>query len=314
MFISLCLNPSIDNAVYLDELRINTNNRYNSGLMTAGGKGINIARALKLYGSECKVLGFSGGFLGELLEGELEREDIDFDFLRTVAPTRMNIKLIEQKAENRFTEINSAGGPISAAEYTALVENLLEMLKNSPSSDRNYLFLSGSIPQGVEKSVYNYIIGEANKLGFKCIVDCDNTALEYAVQAKPYLIKPNKREFEMLAKKEFSTISDMKEYAKGIFDSFGTRVFCTYGREGSFYMGPEGVYDGNAVDITEHNPVGAGDVSLASFIYEFDRTGDIRASLDLAMAAGAATAETMGCNMPEKARIFELLQRLNGKV
>ena len=79
-------------------------------------------------------------------------------------------------------------------------------------------------------------------------------------------------------------------------------------------MGPEGVYDGNAVDITEHNPVGAGDVSLASFIYEFDRTGDIRASLDLAMAAGAATAETMGCNMPEKARIFELLQRLNGKV
>lgn len=309
MYISLCLNPSLDRTIYLDTLNLGELNRTKYENMTVGGKGINIARAMRLFGQDCMVCGFSGGRFGEILESALERENILFDFVKTEAQTRMNLKLIDGVEKKRFTEINSAGGPIKESEYTGLVEKLLNMLRSIGENDNNYLFLSGSFPQGVENSVYNFFISEAKKLKFKCVVDCDKIALEKALLASPYMIKPNQYELELLAHKSFSTENQLKDYINSIYDQFGTRVLCTRGEKGSLYVGPEGTYNTPAVDIIQGNPVGAGDVSLAAFIYFYDFSHNIEKALRFSSAAGGAMAETEGCDMPSIVRIKELGDR-----
>ena len=306
MYISLCFNPSIDNAIYLDEILTLKTNRVRKNILSAGGKGINIARAFKLFGDECKVFGFSGGRLGDLLEDYLDGEGIDYNFVRTEAETRMNLKLIEEHRENRLTEINAPGGPIEATEVTALEEKLEEILEKLPENENNYLFLSGSFPQGVENSVYNSIISSTKNKNVRCVVDCSRTALELAIPARPYLIKPNKAELEILAKREFSTDGELKEYLIKLFDNFGTRILYTRGAKGAIYVGPEGVYSVSALTVNGKNPVGAGDMAQAAFIHMYEKRGDLSESLRFAMAASAATAETEGSDMPSLSRVEEL--------
>lgn len=306
MFISLCFNPSIDNAVYLDEISLDKTNRERKNILSAGGKGINIARSFRLFGDECRVYGFSGGRLGELLCDYLDAEGIKYFFVDTAAETRMNLKLIEEHRENRLTEINAPGGPVTSEEVGELVEKLGEILENLPENENNYLFLSGSFPQGVNNSVYNSIITSTKNKNVRCIVDCSGNALELAVSARPFLIKPNKTELEMLAKREFSTDCELKEYLRELFDNFGTRILYTRGEKGAIYVGPEGVITAPALKIKCKNPVGAGDMSQAAFIHKLEKGESLTGSLKFAIAASAAAAETEGSDMPTLERVNEL--------
>lgn len=67
MILTITLNPSVDISYQLDTLSIDTINRVEDTVKTAGGKGLNVARVLNQLHVEAAATGFLGGSLGHFI-------------------------------------------------------------------------------------------------------------------------------------------------------------------------------------------------------------------------------------------------------
>src|SRR5512144_1251596 len=83
MILCLNLNAAIDKTIVVSSFEINKIHRPESVLALAGGKGCNVARALKTLKEIPVVSGWVGGFAGQFIERELQQEGIQTDFVHT---------------------------------------------------------------------------------------------------------------------------------------------------------------------------------------------------------------------------------------
>ena len=69
MITTVTMNTSIDKAYFMDhEVQNGTVMRVSRCRNSAGGKGLNVARAVKLCGEKVQATGLAGGFNGKYLE------------------------------------------------------------------------------------------------------------------------------------------------------------------------------------------------------------------------------------------------------
>jgi 1-phosphofructokinase len=135
----------------------------------------------------------------------LTAENIELHLTETASETRMNIKIITEAGET--TEASERGGPVSVSELNTLCDALYK-------GCGELLVLGGSIPQGVDKCVYNSVITVLKEFGVRTVLDCDGDALRLGIDAKPTLIKPNNLELsEYLGKKIDRLRSTLKLFA-----------------------------------------------------------------------------------------------------
>ena len=97
---TITLNPAIDrNILYEEGLMTGGLNRVSPAVVNAGGKGINVSRMLKRLGIEPYTYGFIGGYTGNMLVDMLKNEGIETQFTKTLAETRINIKITDKNGE-----------------------------------------------------------------------------------------------------------------------------------------------------------------------------------------------------------------------
>lgn len=302
--ITITLNPALDQTMYFKTAAMNRTNRTDParpGVLSPGGKGINVSRILKaLYGIDATAYGFAGGFRGETLKRLLDREGVPYEFTETRAETRMNLKIIS--ADGEETEFNEAGGPVRLCETEALFSKIDQILDSPGEEKPDCAVISGSYPQGVDNSVYNFILQKCSQKKIRTYLDCDKEALQSGVLAKPFLIKPNKKELEVLSGKVFSTKEDILRFCRSFFVEKGVGILCTLGKDGAVLAGGDGVFSCNSPAVTLRGFSGAGDTFLASFLYRYETEKDPREALRTAAAAAAAKVECPGTQMPDPAR------------
>ena len=68
MITTVTLNPAIDKTITTSRLLPGQVNRGDSVKNIAGGKGINVTKVLRQYGSSVCALGFLGGYTGRFIE------------------------------------------------------------------------------------------------------------------------------------------------------------------------------------------------------------------------------------------------------
>ena len=83
MILCLNLNAAIDKTITLNDFQLGMIHRPISVKSLPGGKGCNVARALKLFGEQPVVTGWVGGTAGQFIETELFNEGIPTDFVYT---------------------------------------------------------------------------------------------------------------------------------------------------------------------------------------------------------------------------------------
>ena len=176
------------------------------------------------------------------------------------------------------------------------------------------LSLCGSIPQGVEKSVYNSLITVANTAGVPTILDCDGEALALGLQAKPALIKPNSRELAGLvgeSEERVRNVGFLVQACGKIREKFGTAVLCTLDADGSVYVGKEGVFRIGTAPVPLAGFSGAGDTYLSAFVHMyFGQKKPIEQALCFGAAASCAKIALPGTLLPEKEQIDALLPQI----
>ena len=186
MILVLNLNASVDRRYMLDTFEKGEVMRARSVENTAGGKGLHVANVLHALGADAVTTGFLGGKAGEFIEERMAERGLAGDFTHVADETRSCLAILTAAGEQ--TEILEPGPMVTADELDAFRAKYRELLRGA-----NLVVGSGSIPQGVPKSIYADLIREAHGAGKRFLLDTSGEALRTAFEAKPDFIKPNGR-------------------------------------------------------------------------------------------------------------------------
>jgi 1-phosphofructokinase family hexose kinase len=265
--------------------------RASVGFLSAGGKGINVARALKRLGAPVVCTGLAGGRNGTLLVEELTQEGILNDFVRIRGESRTSTAVLDPTA-NTYTEINEWGPEVAEDELDILREKLAYLTQGA-----DFVVFAGSLPRGVDASFYGEAIRDAGRRHQLAVVDAEGEGLQVAVGAEPYLVAPNVREAEALVGHEFVDEEDLSAALDEIAELGARNVLITLDT-GCYALLRE---DRNEVRLRARSPelepistIGAGDTLLAGFLAARAAGRSFEDAVRTAVATGAASVLEAG--------------------
>jgi 1-phosphofructokinase family hexose kinase len=291
VIVTVTMNAAIDRTLTVPNFQMSQRHRASQGLTLAGGKGINIARALKRFGVPVVATGLAGGRTGTRVVEELTGEAILNDFVRIDDESRTSTAIVDPTG-NTYTEVNEWGPHVQPEELQMLLEKLTYLSRGA-----DYVVFAGSLPRGIGEAFYAEAVRELNRRGAQTVLDSEGEPLRLGVQAEPLLVSPNEREAELLAGQEFHDDEDFLSGLETIAELGARNVLIT--RESGCWAllrtdREPRRYRALAPRIDPISAIGSGDVLLAGFIAaRLDGRSDEEA-LRSAVAAGAASTLELG--------------------
>ncbi|HSK15913.1 MAG TPA: 1-phosphofructokinase family hexose kinase [Gaiellaceae bacterium] len=291
MIVTVTLNAAIDRTLVVPNFQPGQRHRASVGFPSAGGKGINVARALKLLGAPVVCTGLAGGKTGTLLVEGLTSEGILNDFVRIRHESRTSIAVLDPTS-NAYTEIYEWGPDVAAEELEILREKVAYLAQRA-----EFVVVAGSLPRGVDPEFYGELVRDLDRRQLLAVVDAEGEPLRLAVEGEPYLVSPNQREAEALVGHEFVDEEDLVAGLDAIAELGARNVLITL---------PTGCYALLREDRTEIrvravapqvepvSTVGAGDTLLAGFLAARVDGRSFEDAVRSAVAAGAASVLEAG--------------------
>ncbi|MEY8347244.1 1-phosphofructokinase [Bacillus cereus] len=284
MIATITLNPSVDMRYELEELEQHKVHRTKDYEKTAGGKGINVSRVLRLLGEEVTGSGVLGGKNGEFIREKLKELSIIDEFVSIKEETRNCIALITKNSASA-TEVLEAGPAISEDEIALFIKKYEKIVENF-----EFIVASGSLPNGIKKSFYKQLAQKAAENGKKFILDTSGETLFHGIQGKPFLIKPNQQEICQLLHKKHASYEEMIDAATKICQSGVQYVLLSLGREGAILITEEEKFRAILPKIHPVNSVGSGDAMVAGITSALAKGYNVKDALRFSAACGMANA------------------------
>jgi tagatose 6-phosphate kinase len=284
MITTVTMNTSVDRRYSLEALEPGTVMRVSSARATAGGKGLNVARVLRILGAEVLATGLAGGRNGEFVESELSAQGIPHEFARTRGETRSCVNAIE--ASGRQTELLEPGPEVTADE---LEEFLLRF--NRAAVRSSVVVLSGSLPRGVPEGIYGRMTDLAKKAGAKVILDASGEYLTLSISAGPDLVKPNMSEAAAVLGRPLSSQEDAVYAARELIAMGAGAAAVSMGSRGVVYVSRDGLaVRARPPKIAAVNAIGCGDSMVAGFAAAIGAGWEPERQAHFAVALSASSA------------------------
>ncbi len=297
MIATITLNPCLDEHITVQGLVVEETNRWVKLRRYAGGKGIDVARAIHEMGGITTAYGFIGGTDGRALEILLDEEGVPYSFTPIEHETRTNFIISDTKTGQQ-TRIDAPGPPVSKKELERFYRKMRGV---RPSPD--LITAGGSVPPGVPSSIYYYIVMEAKGVGVRTILDSEGQWLEEGIRAKPYLIKPNVHEAEMLLGKKLSTEEAIIEAALDLVEMGIEVVVISRGKDGIIAATKGSLIKAVPPSVKVRSSVGAGDCAVAGLALKLAYGEPLIEACRLAVAMGTAAMLSPGTELCYRADV-----------
>ncbi len=302
MIYTVTLNPALDRTLHVEALTPGQSTRIRSEARYAGGKGIDVSRALREMGSDNVALGLVGGFDGKELEGRLLLSGVACRFTHIANETRTNI-IIQDESGGTETALLARGPEVQPPELM----DFLDVLERSP--DMSLLVISGSLPPGLTPEVYSRMITIGNERGARVVLDTAGEALRQSLRARPAVIKPNRLELAELAGRTLADVKAIAEYARGLLGLVNT-VLVSLGADGIVLVADSRIMHARPPKVPVKSTVGAGDCAVAGFVHGMALGETNEAALRRAVAAGTAATLNPGTGLCRCADIDTILSQI----
>jgi 1-phosphofructokinase/tagatose 6-phosphate kinase len=305
MIITVTLNAAIDKTLEVPNFRLGRRHRAVEQTSMAGGKGVNVARALKTLGQPVIATGVAGGPTGTRIIEQLTEEAILNDFVRIREESRTSTAVVDP-TNNEQTEINERGPAVSEGELDLFVDKLLYLAKGA-----GVCVFSGSLPRGVPDDLYSRLIAEINRLGCVTVLDSEGEALRLGTRAEPTVVTPNEPEAEELVGHEFSDEEDRPQAVCEVVELGAREAIMTLptgcvallgdGHERQLYSA---TIDPSMVE--SRSSVGSGDAFLAGYVAARYSGDDGEECLRGAVACGAESIQHFGAGVLDPREVARL--------
>ena len=298
---TLTLNPAYDVHAYIDTFAPYHENLAELQSKIAGGKGVNISRALKNASVEHTAIVVLGTDNGAEFRAELESCGVTCIYLQQPGRIRENLTFHCGNAPE--TRISFSGFRVDK-DLLDRVESQIEI------DDDTYITYTGRNPSGISTDEAIAFLGRLQDKGAKIILDSKSFDLDQILAVRPWLIKPNQEEISELFDCEITSFEECLEKAN-IFSANGVEnVMVSLGEKGALLISNGKTYIATPPAIDAISTIGAGDSSIAGFLEATYHGLAPELRLATAVSFGSAACMTEGTEPPVYSQIQEILKNI----
>ncbi len=304
MIITVTLNAAMDKTLEVPSFTPGRRHRTVDQATMPGGKGVNIARAIKRLGQPVIATGLAGGATGTRIVEALNDESILTDFVRIQDESRTNTAVLDPTTGLQ-TEINERGPAVAPQELELFREKLLYLAQGA-----SICVFAGSLPRGVDQDVYSSLIREVGRRGVTTMIDSDGEPLRLSLRGEPDLVSPNETEAEELVGHEFNDVDD-RAAAVVEMTRLGARESIMTVSDGCYARvledGVPALYRVRIREQEARSAVGSGDAFLAGYVSARYLGQEPVDCLRFGVACGAESTRHFGAGILDPSQVQQLL-------
>jgi 1-phosphofructokinase family hexose kinase len=307
VILTVTLNAAIDRTVAVPNFRLGRRHRAVESRTVAGGKGVNVARALKLLGRPVIATGLAGGATGARILELLTEESILNDFTMIGGESRTNLAIVDPTSSEQ-TEVNERGPEVRPEEIDQFIDKVLYVAQGA-----SLCVLAGSLPPGVDPALYARLVGELRRLGVHALLDTEGEPMRLGLRAEPAVVAPNVEEAEAAVGHEFNDADDLALGLAGLLEMGARDAIITRPAGCVAILAEDGGRHRYEVEIDPLEPVsgvGSGDCFLAGYAAARYEGGTPRECLALGVACGAESTQHIGAGTLNPRDAERLLPRV----
>lgn len=284
---TLCvgLTPAVQRTLFVEALRPGEVRRARRALVTAAGKGVNVAIVLARLGAPARLVAFRGGAGGAQLEELLADLPIAADWIETPAPTRTCVTVIEDSG--RTTELVEEAALPPPESWAALESAVDRGLAGGAA-----LAVSGALMPGADPGLYAGWIACAVERGCDTLIDSQGEPLRRALSARPRLVKCNAGELAATLGRALDSEADLVAAMQALRAAGAGEVLVTRGPDPALHVGAEGAWRCTVPAVRAVNPIGAGDAVSGGILEVWSRGGGGPDAIRRGLACGVARTLT----------------------
>ena len=309
MILSVGLTPTVQRTLRFARFVPGEVNRAREVVVTASGKGANVARVVTLLGGTARLVQICGGASGRFVEGELTRQGVACITVwdEDDAPTRTCTTLLPDNGPT--TELVEEARPVGAHDLS-----LLRAAISTGLLEAHALCLSGSLPPGVPPTLYADLLADAHRLGVVALVDTQKAPLAAALAARPFLVKPNLEEAQATLSLPATSDpwADAQEAATRLVAAGATWALVSMGKGGALLFGGTDYWRITPPTLPHVvNPIGSGDSLAAGLLFaHIERGLPVPEAAAFGTACAAANCLTLTSGVVDTGEV----ERLRGGV
>jgi len=305
VILTVTLNSAIDRTIAVPNFRQGRRHRSVESSTMAGGKGVNVARALKLLGRPVIATGLAGGPTGARLMERLAEESILTAFTWIGGESRTNIAVVDPTTGEQ-TEINERGPDVSGEELDLFLEKLLYLARGA-----KICVIAGSLPPSVPPDFCARMITELKGLGVESVLDAEGDALHASLRAGPAVVTPNAAEAEEAVGHEFNDREELLSGVRGLIELGAGEAIITSPRGCHAVVGSGAsrrAYEVTAPALEPVSSVGSGDAFLAGYVAARYEGASPRDCLAYGVACGAESTQHFGAGSIDREEVEHVLE------
>jgi 1-phosphofructokinase family hexose kinase len=287
MILCITPNPAIDRTLLLPSLVSGKVHRAQRSIVAAGGKGLNVARTIRILGGEPLCMGFAGGHSGRLLADLAQNDGLNSKWTWTGAETRTSTILVEEDGD--ATVINEPGMPLSTSDWKRLRWDVRKQL-----SAVELVCISGSLPLETLGEDFQALLSILVNEGKQIWVDTSGTALHTTLTQPGICIKVNDHEISEILEFEVNDFDSGKRALTMLNDRGVMAAVITLGSMGALLATKEGRWQAQGPRVNVVSTVGSGDAFLGGLVCARDASQSWPEALRYAIAAGTANTLSAG--------------------
>ena len=305
MVLTVTLSPCLDVEVSVPVVEPERKLRCTDQHVAPGGGGLNVARVVSRFGGPTLAAFPIGGEPGRRVRERMEAEGVPCETITTAQATRENLIIRETSTGHQFRFMLAAPS-LSGDE----LRSLSSVVRHHARFHR-HVVLSGSVPDGVDRSYLVSLIDAIHRAGAEAIVDTSGPALLDAARAGALLLKPSRRELSDATGRTLSTNAEVVDAARLLLAAGSTQaILVSLANQGALLVERGSVVRFGAAPVEVRSSVGAGDSMVAGVVVALERGESLEAAARFGVACGTATVTRRGsalCRPRDVAEVVSLV-------
>ncbi len=216
--------------------------------------------ALHALGAEVRTLSLLGGRTGQAIRQEFAERNIPATWIESQTATRTCCTILDGQTHHT-TELVENSAALAAEELNQFREAFRE-----EAARADWVVLSGSLPAGVPQTLYRELMRDCRG---PVVLDIRGAELEAALEARPFLIKPNDEELSRTVGRELTTEKDTLAAMRELNRQGAEWVVITHGAKPVLASHETRCYRLFPPQVPIVNPIACGDCFAAGLVWGF---------------------------------------------
>jgi len=294
MFLTVCLNPTIQKTLSFSSVIPGTVNRTGNHRLDASGKGVNVTRVLNQLGEKAVHLTQLGGEMKPLFLSLCEQDGLKVEWVESSSQIRFCYTMLTK--DGVVTELVEESEPVGAETESLLLEKYNSILEKF-----SCLIISGTKAAGFSDAVFPEMVRTAKEKGMRIILDIKGNDLIACLKYEPDVVKPNLFEFagtfvpgiikgNDVSADDSSAQEQIRSAMQDVCKKYKCRIILTDGSRKILTADNRNYLEIDIKPVKTVNSIGCGDAFTAGFAAALSEEADLNAAISEGIRCGALNA------------------------